>query len=76
MEFISTYWWLWLIALFLSLGYAGYNQINRMKRVMRLDEEGITKGLGGFVAAYIVSCASGVLLLIATIINLVTYINK
>lgn len=104
MIFVADYWWLWLITLVLSLGFAVYSQISRTQKLARtmvktatsvaamakshelnVDqalgamqdvERGVTSfllGLKMLVLAGIVSWLSGVLFIIAVVINIVKY---
>lgn len=35
MHFVANYWWLWLMTLVLSLGFAVYSQISRAQKLAR-----------------------------------------
>lgn len=35
MVFVADYWWLWLVTLVLSLGFAVYSQISRTQKLAR-----------------------------------------
>lgn len=70
MQFIASYWMLWLILMVAFGGYALHNQLRRMKQVLSMDVEGASNGLGALMVSGLLASASGVLLLIAIIVNI------
>ncbi len=83
MAFIAGHWLLWLVLMIVFGGYALYNQLKRMKGMMKkglsLDVDGafgsFFSGTGYFVVAGVLGSGSGMLLLISVIINLVAYLR-
>lgn len=81
MDFIATHWWVWLITLILSGGYALNFQLKKIKsmkkNVMDFDINSASKtvfdGLGKMAIAGLVSSASSILLAISIIIHLINY---
>ena len=80
MELIAAYWWFWLLVCLLSLVYAVRTQLAWMSRRKILahgeDAEKFFKGMGPIFAAMGVAGVSSILLLIATVINIVTYLQS
>ncbi len=81
MAFIASHWLLWLVVFFVSCGYALYNQVKRMRGMINnglsFDVEGafgaFSSGTGSLAVVWVFSVASGALLLLSVIINLITY---
>jgi len=78
MEFIATYWYIWLAVMIMGYGYAFSNQLRRMKRMMtnpRLSFESSNnqffKGLGLMFIAAAFGAGGTVLLIIAILVNIV-----
>lgn len=81
MEMIGTYWWVWLLATLVFGGYVLYNQIRRIRGMMKNGMSGdMDKAFSSFhagivplvVSALLVSVAGG-LLLFSILINLIDY---
>ncbi|MCX6745616.1 MAG: hypothetical protein NTX00_01195 [Candidatus Parcubacteria bacterium] len=82
MEFIGAYWWLWLVLMVVFIGYASYNQINRImgmkkKGFDQSDMDGAFQAFGsgikGFVISFVLGGIATVLLLLSVVINLIAF---
>lgn len=78
MEFIATYWWVWLIGTFVCFAVTMFNQINRIRRMHRdFDSnsgfDGFTKGLFVFAIGGLGSAVFGILFLIGVVIQIINY---
>lgn len=71
-------WWLWLVLAFVFLGYALFNQVSRMNRMMggrpmfsnaKAEDpiDGFKKGLLGFALSGLLGSLSFVLFLVAVV---------
>ncbi|MDO8521478.1 MAG: hypothetical protein Q7S52_05160 [bacterium] len=89
MQFIASYWYLWLILMIVFGGYAMYNQLRRMKSMTRSffgsnsAAEGLVgvhqsffSGMGKMIVAGVIASISSFLLLIAIVINVAQTIIK
>jgi uncharacterized membrane protein YhaH (DUF805 family) len=72
MHFVAEYWWLWLILSVATLLYGGYNQISRMKGMMR-GEDVFSKGLVPLFIAAVLHFGFLVLLVVAIVLNVIDY---
>jgi len=82
MVFIGAYWWLWGVLTLIFIGYASYNQINRIMGMKKKgfdqgDMEGAFKHFGSGIKGFVISCVLGgiatVLLLLSVVINLIAF---
>jgi hypothetical protein len=79
MEFIATYWYIWLAAMFLGYGYVLSNHLRRMKGMMSSPmsafddtaENTFFKGIGKMFVAGAVGMGGMVLLAIAIVVNII-----
>lgn len=84
MEFIATYWYLWLVIMVVSGGYAICNQITRMKgfadSAIEHDAGSMFKGFFSNIVSLgisaLIAWTGGILLLIAVITNMVTNLKQ
>ena len=80
MEFIATFWWVWLIGWIATFGYIGISWLRKAKGMMKADSFNVSfgsffAGMGGFVIAFIPYAIFSALLVIAVIIHLVKYLT-
>ena len=75
MEFIATYWWIWLIAMFVCYGYGVYNQLRRMKNLSEGKIDNFTDGMGRMIVAMLGGTIFTGMLLISVVINLIDYVK-
>ncbi len=81
MQFVVSHWVLWLILLVVFIACALCNQVRVIKNVAKKDFNFVNPmknffpGMWLTVVAWLLSLASGVLLLIAIIINVANYIK-
>ncbi len=78
MQTIGNLWYIWLIGLIVSLGYAFFNQFQRVKSAFKGDFDAVFKHLtGASMAAFVISgtIASGcaIMLLLSLIAKLLVY---
>ena len=86
MLFIGAYWWLWLVLMVIFIGYASYNQINRImsmkKKVLELgdmhgDIDSAFREFGSGLKSFVISCILGgiatVLLILSVVIKLIAF---
>ena len=77
MEFIATYWYIWLVIMVIGYGYALSNQLRRMKGMMTspfaagIAENTFFKGIGKMVVAGAIGIGGMVLLAIAIVLNII-----
>ena len=78
MEFIATYWYIWLVVMLVGYGYALANQYRRMKGMMTapmssFDSVGgsFFKGMGLMFVAAAIGAGGMVMLVIAIIVNII-----
>ena len=78
MDFIATYWYLWLVVMLVGYGYALTNQLRRMKGRMNasissFENIGNTffKGIGALFVAAAFGAGGMVMLAIAIIVNII-----
>lgn len=84
MQVIGSLWWLWLLLMVVSIGVVINDQRQRMSGVMNSFASGdpfktvgtVQQGLGRTMIAGLIACGSGILLFLATIVNLVTYFKS
>ena len=81
MAFIALYWWLWLLLTAVFSGYTLFNQLKRMKGMLRGVQQGdvgkafssFGSGIATLVVSGLLAGVSGVLLLISIVLNIITY---
>jgi len=73
MHFVAEFWWLWLILSVVTLLYGGYNQVSRMKGMMRGDIDNFSKGLFALFVAAILHFGFLVLLVTAIVLHVIDY---
>jgi hypothetical protein len=81
MQTISNLWYVWLIGLILSLGYAFINQAQRIISAIRGDIDSVFKNLTGapmvaFIVSGLIASGCGIMLIISIIIKLVVYFAR
>lgn len=76
MESIANLWWLWLLGSVVTLLYGGYNQVSRMKRMMKGDVDTFSNGLYALFAAAVVNMGFVVLLITAIVLNVIEYAKR
>lgn len=76
MQFVADYWCLWLLLSVATLLYGGYNQISRMKGMMRGDIDNFSKGLVPLFVAAILHFGFLVLLITSIVLNVIDYAKK
>ena len=88
-EFIATYWWLWLVVFVASMIYIIFNMVRRIKgesSILRRirggsgdsfesDQKAFFAGTEYFFIAALVAYMSGIALVISIIINLINYLK-
>jgi len=83
MDFIATYWWLWLIGMLVCYGIAVYSQLQRMKRLqnsvfskrMEDTQKEFTKGMGTMMLAGLAGAGFMIVLLLSIVLNVIIYIK-
>ncbi|MBI4992322.1 MAG: hypothetical protein HZB99_03820 [Candidatus Harrisonbacteria bacterium] len=78
MEFVASWWWLWLLSFVFSSGYVMVNQVRHMRGMVNAvdfesGKKSFTSGLGAFAAVGLVAWASALLLVVSLAINLLKY---
>jgi uncharacterized membrane protein YhaH (DUF805 family) len=79
MQFIADYWYVWLTISMVTGVYAIINQLMRMRRMLDDDDSvwdqsnRFYRGLTALVFAAAICCLSSLLLLIAVVLNAVTF---
>lgn len=70
MNFLATYWWVFLILMFVFYALVMKNQLSRMKRIASFDDD---EGFGIFKAAFslVLGSASGILFAIGGIVAII-----
>lgn len=73
MNFLATYWWVFLILMFFCYALVMANQLKRMKRIVSLDGEGfgMFKGMFSLFLFGLVGSLSGVLFVIGGIVAII-----
>ena len=83
MDFIANYWFIWLALMVVCFIYAIINQVQRFNR-MNAGIRGhgtqdpfsqVSKGIGILMVVGFVGWGSGILLVIAVVIQLIRYLN-
>ena len=75
MQFLAEFWWLWLILSVLTLLYGGYNQVSRMKGMMR-GEDVFAKGLVALFVAAVLHFGFLVLLITSIVLKVIDYAKQ
>jgi uncharacterized membrane protein YhaH (DUF805 family) len=82
MVFIGAYWWLWTVLTVIFIGYASYNQINRImgmkkKGFDQKDMDGAFQAFGSGIKGFVIACILGgistFLALLSVAINLIAF---
>ena len=70
MHFVAEYWWVWFIMSIVTLLYGGYNQINRMKGMMR-GEDVFAKGLVALFVAAVLNMGFVILFVTSIVLHII-----
>lgn len=80
MEFVGTYWWIWLIGMFVCMALVMVNQVKRIKRMhseFNLENRnigaGFKKGMLTFVIATLAASGFSILFLIGVVVQIINY---
>jgi hypothetical protein len=74
MQFIETYWFIWLAAMVIFAGLAIHNQIRRIRNIGSFSEPSEFFNGIGFLASFVaLAYASAGLLFLSIILNVISY---
>lgn len=68
MTFVTNYWYIWLTLSMLTLFYGGYNQIRRMKKMMRGDTDTFSEGLYLLLLTFVLNSVFSILFIISIVL--------
>lgn len=77
MEFIATYWYIWLAVMIVGFGYALVNQLRQMKEMMTKPmsssdhSTNLFKGIVPMIVASVIGASGTVMFVIAIIVKLI-----
>jgi len=69
MDFIATYWWIWLIGMIVCVGYAIYGQVKFMKSIL----DGTDRGIFVHMLIGLLGAVFMILLLLSVVLHVIDY---
>lgn len=76
MQFIETYWFIWLAAMVIFGGFAIYNQIRRIRNIANFSgPDDFFSGVGYLAVFVMLAYASAGLLLLSVVLNVISYVK-
>jgi len=78
MEFVASYWWLWLVVLALSVGFTAFSHLQIIKGIVSSKSFSQVKSsfFSGFISLAItgvIAFVTSILLIVSIVLNIIDY---